>query len=132
MIPKNLRPPLAYRLLSFLTLLTLLLHQSFNLCSQVMFKCPVRKSVRPVQVVEQGKIKRVRGVAWAVRVSPAVANRLVETAKGELLRFLPDVYIYTDHWAGARAGNSPGFGLTLTAETTTGCFLTAEVRLGGG
>ena len=97
-----------------------------------MFKCPVRKSVRPVQVVEQGKIKRVRGVAWAVRVSPAVANRLVETAKGELLRFLPDVYIYTDHWAGARAGNSPGFGLTLTAETTTGCFLTAEVRLGGG
>lgn len=97
-----------------------------------MFKCPVRKSVRPVQVVEQGKIKRVRGVAWAVRVSPAVANRLVETAKGELLRFLPDVYIYTDHWAGARAGNSPGFGITLTAETTTGCFLTAEVRLGGG
>jgi len=97
---------------------------------QVMFKCPVRKSVRPVQVVEQGKIKRVRGVAWAVRVSPAVANRLVETAKGELLRFLPDVYIYTDHWAGARAGNSPGFGITLTAETTTGCFLTAEVCSG--
>jgi len=94
---------------------------------QVVFKCPVRKSLRPVQVTDQGKIKRVRGVAWAVRVSPATANRVVESAKGELLKFLPDVYIYTDHFTGAKSGKSPGFGLTLTAETTTGCFLTAEV-----
>ena len=95
---------------------------------QVVFKCPVRKSLRPVQVTDQGKIKRVRGVAWAVRVSPATANRVVESAKGELLKFLPDVYIYTDHFTGAKSGKSPGFGLTLTAETTTGCFLTAEVK----
>jgi len=94
---------------------------------QVVFKCPVRKSLRPVQLTDQGKIKRVRGVAWAVRVSPATANRVVESAKGELLKFLPDVYIYTDHFTGAKSGKSPGFGLTLTAETTTGCFLTAEV-----
>jgi RNA 3'-terminal phosphate cyclase-like protein len=82
------------------------------------------------QVTDQGKIKRVRGVAWAVRVSPATANRVVETAKGELLKFLPDVYIYTDHFTGAKSGKSPGFGLTLTAETTTGCFLSAEVCSG--
>ena len=96
---------------------------------QVVFKCPVRKSLRPVQLTDQGKIKRVRGVAWAVRVSPATANRVVESAKGELLKFLPDVYIYTDHFTGAKSGKSPGFGLTLTAETTTGCFLTAEVQI---
>merc|ERR1712226_1365622 len=89
--------------------------------------CPVRKSMKPVQMLDQGKIKRVRGVAWAVRVSPATANRVVETAKGALLKFLPDVYIYTDHFTGPKSGKSPGFGLTLTAETTTGCFLTAEV-----
>ena len=93
----------------------------------MVFKCPVRKSLRPVQATDQGKIKRIRGVAWAVRVSPATANRVVESAKGELLKFLPDVYIYTDHFTGAKSGKSPGFGLTLTAETTTGCFLTAEV-----
>ena len=57
----------------------------------------------------------------------AATPRVVETAKGELLKFLPDVYIYTDHFTGPRSGKSPGFGLTLTAETTTGCFLTAEV-----
>merc|ERR1719234_1302833 len=77
---------------------------------QVVFKCPVRKSLRPVQVTDQGKIKRVRGVAWAVRVSPATANRVVESAKGELLKFLPDVYIYTDHFTGVKSGKSPGFG----------------------
>jgi len=92
----------------------------------VLFKCPVKKSLRPVQVMEQGKIKRVRGVAWAVRVSPSVVNRMVEVAKGLLLQFLPDIYIYTDHATGANSGKSPGFGLTLTAETTTGVMLSAE------
>jgi len=94
---------------------------------QVLLKCPVKKALRPVQVIEQGKIKRIRGVAWAVRVSPSTANRVVESAKGMLLKFLPDVYIYTDHFTGAKSGKSPGFGLTLTAETSTGVFLTAEV-----
>ena len=52
----------------------------------------------------KGKIKRVRGTAWAARVSPAVANRMVESAKGVLLKFLPDVYLYTDHKTGAASG----------------------------
>lgn len=37
--------------------------------------------------------------------------------------------------AGASSGNSPGFGLTLVAETTTGCLLSAEAcasHSGGG
>ena len=93
----------------------------------MLFTCPIRKLLRPQQVLDQGKIKRVRGVAWATRVSPAVANRMIEAAKGVLLKFLPDVYIYADHFTGAKAGKSPGFGLTLTAETTTGAFLSAEV-----
>ena len=41
----------------------------------------MRRTLRPVQVTDQGKIKRVRGVAWAVRVSPSVVNRMVEVAK---------------------------------------------------
>jgi len=93
---------------------------------QVVFKCPVKRKVKPVQVVDQGKIKRVRGVAWAVRVSPGVVNRVVESAKGKLLKFLPDVYIYTDHFTGLKSGKSPGFGVMLTAETTTGVMLSAE------
>jgi len=102
---------------------------------QVVLRCPVKKSARPAQVLDQGKIKRIRGVAWGARVSPSVANRVVESSKGKLLQFLPDIYIYTDHMTGAKSGKSPGFGLTLTAETTTGVFLSAEIcsnPAGGG
>jgi len=94
---------------------------------QVRFTCPVRKNLRPLQWLDQGKIKRIRGVAWATRVSPAYPNRMIESAKSVLLKFIPDVYIYSDHTTGSKSGKSPGFGLVLTAETTTGAHLSAEV-----
>lgn len=43
-----------------------------------------------------------------------------------LTKFLPDVYIYTDHFKGVDSGLSPGYGLSLVAETTTGCTLSVE------
>lgn len=94
---------------------------------QVVFKCPLRRGLKAMQLLEQGKIKRIRGTAWAARVSPAMSNRMVESAKGLLLKFIPDVYIYTDNYKGAASGKSAGFGLILTAETTTGATLSAEV-----
>lgn len=94
---------------------------------QVVFKCPIRRSFRAMQFTDMGKIKRIRGTAWAARVSPAMSNRIVESAKGVLLKFIPDIYIHTDSHKGASSGKSAGFGLVLTAETTTGAFLSAEV-----
>jgi RNA 3'-terminal phosphate cyclase-like protein len=80
----------------------------------------------PLNLVDPGKIKRIRGIAYAMRVAPTICNRLVETAKGILLKFIPDVYIVTDHQKSATAGKSPAFGLTLVAETINGTFLCAE------
>jgi RNA 3'-terminal phosphate cyclase-like protein len=40
-------------------------------------------------------VKRVRGVAFTLRVSPQTGNRLVDAARGVLNKFLPDVYIFT-------------------------------------
>ncbi|NP_001079592.1 RNA terminal phosphate cyclase-like 1 L homeolog [Xenopus laevis] len=94
---------------------------------EVIFSCPVRKLLRPVQLTDPGKIKRIRGVAYSVRVSPQIGNRIVDAARGVLNRFLPDIYIHTDHLKGANSGKSPGFGLSLVAETTEGCFLSAEL-----
>ncbi|XP_049957172.1 RNA 3'-terminal phosphate cyclase-like protein [Schistocerca serialis cubense] len=94
---------------------------------EIVFKCPVRKQLKPLQLEEPGKIKRVRGVVYAVRVSPAIANRLVESAKGIILKFLPDVYIHTDHCTGTKSGKSPGFGIALYAETTSGVVYTGEM-----
>lgn len=53
-------------------------------------------------------VKRIRGTACSIRVSPAIANRIVESAKSVLLKFLPDVYIYADHCKRSTSGKSPG------------------------
>ena len=71
-------------------------------------------------------MKRVRGTAFTERVSPGAANRMVDAARGALNALLPDVYVFTDHRSGKDAGGSPGFGLSLVAETTTGCVLAAD------
>uniref|UniRef100_A0A3P9M757 RNA 3'-terminal phosphate cyclase-like protein n=1 Tax=Oryzias latipes TaxID=8090 RepID=A0A3P9M757_ORYLA len=94
---------------------------------EVVLSCPIRRTLKPVQLTEQAKIKRIRGVAYSVRVSPQMANRIVESTRAVLNQFIPDIYIYTDHMKGANSGKSPGFGLTLVAETQNGCFLGAEM-----
>lgn len=94
---------------------------------EVHFSCPVRRTIRPIQLTDPGKIKRIRGTAYSVRVSPQMANRIVDSARSILNKFIPDIYIYTDHMKGSNSGRSPGFGLTLVAETLNGTFLSAEM-----
>eukprot|EP00928_Gymnodinium_smaydae_P014022 TRINITY_DN15084_c0_g1_i1.p1 TRINITY_DN15084_c0_g1~~TRINITY_DN15084_c0_g1_i1.p1 ORF type:complete len:378 (-),score=59.39 TRINITY_DN15084_c0_g1_i1:71-1204(-) len=86
---------------------------------EVMFSCPILKSIPPVELLDEGKVKRVRGVAYTARVSPQFAARMVDSARGVLNDFLPDVWIYTDHSKGPNSGESPGYGITLVAETIT-------------
>lgn len=93
---------------------------------EVTFSCPTRQKLRPVQLTNAGKVRRIRGVAWAVNVSPLTCNKIVESARHVLNQCLPDVYIYTDHRKHGQSGRSPGFGITLAAETTEGSFLCAE------
>uniref|UniRef100_A0A240PJW7 Uncharacterized protein n=1 Tax=Anopheles atroparvus TaxID=41427 RepID=A0A240PJW7_ANOAO len=93
---------------------------------EVMFRCPVRKSLKAIQCTTQTMVKRIRGTAYCCKVSPAMANRAVEHAKGVMLNFLPDVYINTDQHKGKRSGNSPGYGINLVAETTDGTMFSAE------
>ncbi|XP_053474008.1 RNA 3'-terminal phosphate cyclase-like protein [Ictalurus furcatus] len=94
---------------------------------EVHFSCPVRRTIKPVQLTDPGKIKRIRGTAYSVRTSPQMANRIVDSARSILNKFIPDIYIYTDHMKGASSGKSPGFGLVLVAETINGTFLSAEM-----
>ncbi|CAI5465357.1 unnamed protein product [Closterium sp. Yama58-4] len=84
------------------------------------------QTCQPVVWEDEGLVKRVRGVAFTARVAPQVANRMVDAARGVLNRLLPDVFIFTDHFSGADSGRSPGFGISLVAETTSGCLLSAE------
>jgi len=97
---------------------------------QVFFRCSCKLKLIPVNLTDPGKIKHIRrGIAYAMRVAPAICNRFIETSKGILLKYLPDVYIVSDHQKKYHAGLSPAFGLTLVAETITGTFLCGETCL---
>ncbi|XP_002171218.2 RNA 3'-terminal phosphate cyclase-like protein [Hydra vulgaris] len=93
---------------------------------EIQFKCPVRRKLQPLLFVDQGKFKRIRGTAYCMKVAPAFVNRLVDSSRSVLNKFLPDIYIYTDHAKGIHSGNSPGFGISLMVESTTGVMLCVD------
>jgi RNA 3'-terminal phosphate cyclase-like protein len=93
---------------------------------EVVLNCPNVKVIQPVELLDEGKVKRVRGVAFTARVSPQFAARMVDTARGVLNDFLPDVWIYSDPAKGATSGDSPGYGLSLVAETITRSLKSAD------
>ncbi len=92
----------------------------------VEFKCAPVKQLNVVMLLDEGLVRRVRGIAYATRVSPAVCTRLVASARAVLNRAVADVYVYSDHFSGADGVLSPGFGLVLVAETTAGALLSVE------
>lgn len=93
----------------------------------VVFTCKTIKTLKSLQLLDEGMIKRVRGVCFSTNVSPSLSNRVVEGAKEILYKFIPDVWLFTDHYKGKKAaGKSPGLGLTLQAESDTGCRLGVE------
>jgi len=67
----------------------------------VEFKLPpVKKSLTPLHVTEEGLVKRIRGVAFCAKISPNVVNRVIDSCREVLNHVLPDVFINTDHYKG--------------------------------
>ncbi|TFK55090.1 18S rRNA biogenesis protein [Heliocybe sulcata] len=93
---------------------------------EIQFLCPVVKQVKTLNFVDPGKIKRIRGIAHAVRVSPQFSNRMIDASRSILNRYIPDIYLYSDVYKGADSGHSPGYALSLLAESTTGALHCAE------
>jgi RNA 3'-terminal phosphate cyclase-like protein len=107
-----------------------------------VFTCPIIKEiVEPLEMVDEGKIKRVRGTVVSCKIPPSSAARVAHSAKGLLHRLLPDVWIHTDvHSSRKKAaissadsaqgcGPSPGLSVVLAAESTSGVILAAETCL---
>ncbi|EFJ31231.1 hypothetical protein SELMODRAFT_87960, partial [Selaginella moellendorffii] len=59
-------------------------------------------------------------------VTPHPSHLIWPIECGVLKRLLPDMYIFIDHYTGSESGKSPGYGISLVAETTTGCILSFE------
>eukprot|EP00804_Cyclotella_cryptica_P022589 CCRYP_009471-RA/>CCRYP_009471-RA protein AED:0.34 eAED:0.34 QI:0/0/0/1/1/1/2/0/419 len=109
---------------------------------KVHFYCPIVKELNPIDLVEFGKVKRVRGNAISCRIPPSSAARVAHSAKGVMHRLLPDVWIHTDVHSssgkrqkgvggivGGGCGPSPGLSVILTATTTEGICLSAECSM---
>ena len=93
---------------------------------EVLFRCGNVRQLTPCLFVDKGHIKRIRGIAYATRISPLMANRVVDSCRSILTRYIPDVYIYTDVYKGPESGKSPGYALALVAESTTFARYSAE------
>ncbi|KAH9901586.1 18S rRNA biogenesis protein [Cubamyces lactineus] len=93
---------------------------------EVQFLCPIVKQVKTLNFVDPGRIKRIRGISHAVRVNPQFSNRMIEAARSVLNRYIPDIYLYSDVYKGEESGKSPGYALSLLAESTTGAMHSAE------
>ncbi|XP_011629147.1 probable RNA 3'-terminal phosphate cyclase-like protein isoform X5 [Amborella trichopoda] len=94
---------------------------------EVCLKVPIiQNSLSAVNLVDEGMVKRIRGIAYTTRVSPEMVHRMRYAARGILNRLLPDVNIRDGHLSAPLSGRSPGYGISLVAETTSGCFIFAE------
>ncbi|CAL5404389.1 unnamed protein product [Camellia sinensis] len=86
-------------------------------------------TVRSITWIDEGMVKRLGELTFSTRVSAQFENTIIHAARGIFNRLLPDVHIFTDHKAGAQAGKSPGYGISLVAETTIGCFISADTAV---
>ncbi|PVV02196.1 hypothetical protein BB560_003356 [Smittium megazygosporum] len=99
---------------------------------EVSLVFPPVKKINPLVYADPGYISKIRGIAYCTKVPAQTANRLVESARSVLNPYTPDVYIYTDVYKGKDSGNSPGFGILLVAESTTGGLFSSEITGSAG
>ena len=89
---------------------------------------------KTVHLMNPGRVKRVRGVAYSVGVSGSNNARMIESARGVLNVLVPDTYIFSDVSAAPlmpadrtkKKKTGLGFGLSLVAESSTGCLFSAD------
>ena len=93
---------------------------------EVLFKCGIVKALTPINWMEQGKFKKVRGLSFSCKVAPTLCLRMIDSSKAIFNQLLPDVRIFSDACRGKMSGLSPGFGCALAVESTTGMVLSSE------
>ncbi|KAF4005648.1 18S rRNA biogenesis protein RCL1 [Saccharomyces cerevisiae] len=67
--------------------------------------------------IDRPIISSITGVAYSTRVSPSLVNRMIDGAKKVLKNLQCEVNITADVWRGENSGKSPGWGITLVAQS---------------
>ncbi|EXJ57958.1 18S rRNA biogenesis protein RCL1 [Cladophialophora yegresii CBS 114405] len=93
---------------------------------------------KTIHLMSPGRVKKIRGVAYSTGVSGQNNARMIEAARGILNKFVGDIYVFSDVSSAslvpAPTKDNPnakkkvglGFGLSLVAETPTGCLYSAD------
>lgn len=93
---------------------------------------------KTIHLLNPGRVKKVRGVAYATGVSASNNARMIEAARGILNELVPDTRIFSDvssapfasqdkNDQGSKKKIGIGFGLSLVAESSTGVLYSADV-----
>lgn len=56
------------------------------------------KELESISLIDEGKIKRVRGLVTSAKVSPQLTTRVVDKLREIFNDYIPDVWIHTDHY----------------------------------
>ncbi|KAL5565169.1 hypothetical protein UlMin_028333 [Ulmus minor] len=96
---------------------------------EVVLSIPTVQNLNAVTWTDEGMVQKIRGVTFSTRVSSQFEMSMIYSARGIFNRLLPDVHIFTDHKSGPQAGNSPGYGISLVAKTTSGCCISADTSV---
>ncbi|KAL9104486.1 MAG: hypothetical protein Q9163_000579 [Psora crenata] len=105
---------------------------------QLVFGHQVRLP-KTIHILNPGKVKKIRGVAYCTGISASNNARMIEEARGVLNPMIGDTYIFSDVSSApylpstdksnphARRRTGVGFGLSLVAESSTGSLYSADV-----
>ena len=104
---------------------------------QLVFSHQIRLP-KTIHLLNPGRVKRIRGVAYCTGISSSNNQRMIEAARGVLNPFA-DTYIFSDVSSApflpqadkskpnAKKKIGIGFGLSLVAESSTGCLYSADL-----
>lgn len=105
---------------------------------QLVFGRQVRLP-KTIHLLNPGRIKKVRGVAYCTGVSASNNARMIEAARGVINPLVSDTYVFSDVSSapflpsadkskpGAKRKIGIGFGLSFVAESSTGMLYSADV-----
>ena len=101
-----------------------------NGIGEIYFKIPIITYISPFDWIDEGKINKIRGIAFTSKLSSVYTRQMIDSSRGILNKFLPDVWISEDIYKDKDLSKiSPGYGLTLCAETKNGfCFCTDMIN----
>ncbi|KAI9720382.1 MAG: hypothetical protein M1812_002888 [Candelaria pacifica] len=104
---------------------------------QLVFGHQVRLP-KTIHLLNPGRVKRIRGVAYCTGVSASNNARMIDCARSVLNSFVGDTYIFSDvssapllppldkSSSGPKRKIGIGFGLSLVAESSTGSVYSAD------